>query len=564
MQRIARVHLATSFLLCAGFAHAEWVQSRSGPFEIFSDANARAARETLADFEQFRHALGYTLQKPDLQLDPRIRILLFKNAKERELPGSAPGLVRGRDRYDVLGSADSAIPQPVFAECTRVFLERNVDRLPPAIEQGLEAFFSTIEVHGTHVAWGAPPANRTRDWARIHLLIANPDYYAKTRVLLFNLQKGVAEDAAYRNALGESRQDFEARVDRYWTAGVFPKSEAPSRPLSPERDLHTSPVEPESVSLAMADLLNDRSQASYETMIRDHVHATEAEEGLALLALKSNDTAAAREHLSRAIESGSKNPAVFVDYARLDNDAPKAKAALEKAIELDPNLAEAHFLLGEQSPDAAKKIAEWNIAAKLAPRATGYWEALAKLYLEQQKFPEAAKAWRSAEQAAATEPERDRMREARLAIERQRLDAEEAGRRRVAEEKQRDINRLKTKAIADLRAAEAKASGPPLPSSVSDRAVPWWDGPKAAARAEGVLKQVDCIGKQARLVLLKDDGKLARLLVRDPSQIVLAGGEEKMLGCGAQTPRRVTIEYFPKMNAKLGTSGEVATVEFQR
>ncbi len=556
--------LAMSLLLRAGIANAEWVQSRSGPFEIFSDASARAARETLADFEQFRYALGYTLQKPDLQSDPRIRILLFKNVKERETSGSEPGLIRGRDRYDALASADSAIPQPVFAECTRVFLERNVDRLPAAIEQGLEAFFSTIEVHGTHVAWGAPPANRTRDWARIHLLIANPDYYAKTRVLLFNLQKGVDEDAAYRNALGESRRDFEARVDRYWNAGVFIKSDAPSRNLSPERDLHTSPVEPESVSLAMADLLNDRSQAAYDAMIRDRVHATQAEEGLALLALKSNDSAAAREHLSRAIESGSKNPAVFLDYARLESDTAKAETALEKAIELDPNLAEAHFLQGEISPIAAKKIAEWNMATKLAPRNAGYWEALAKLYLDQKRFPEASKAWRSAEQAAATEPERGRMREARLAIERQRLDAEEAERRRLAEEKERDINRLKAKTIAELRAAEAKASGPPLPANVAGQAVPWWDGPKATGHAEGVLKQVDCIGKQARLVVLEGDGKIARLLVRDPSAIVLAGGDEKMLSCGPQHSRRVTIEYFPKVNAKLGTSGEVATIEFQR
>jgi len=556
-----RSRLAISLLLCGSLAKAEWVQSRSGPFEIFSDATPRAARATLADFEQFRYALGYTLQKPDLQSDPRIRILLFKDAKE---DAPALGLIRGRDRYDALASVGSAIPQAVFAGCTRVFLERNVDRLPSPIEQGLESFFSTIEVHGTHVTWGAPPANRTRDWARIHLLIANPDNYAKTRVLLFNLQQGVDEDAAYRNALGESRRDFEARVDLYWKAGVFPTAAAPSRPLSPERDLHTSPVAPESVSLAMADLLNDRSQAAYEAMIRDHVHATQAEEGLALLALKNGDTAAAREHLSRAIEDGSKNPAVFLDFARLDSDAAKAKDALEKAIELDPNLAEAHFLLGEKSPDPAKKIAEWNIATKLAPRNTVYWEALARLYLDRKKFPEAAKAWRSAEQAAATEPERDRMREARLAIERQRLDAEEAERRRVAEEKQRDINRLKAKAIAELRAAEAKAGGPPLPSDVAGQAVPWWDGPKAAGHAEGVLKQVDCIGKQARLAILKDDGKIVRLLVRDPSGIVVTGSEDTALGCGPQHPRRVAIEYFPKLNAKLGTSGEVGTVEFQR
>ena len=38
---------------------------------------------------------------------------------------------------------------------------------------------------------------------------------------------------------------------------------------------------------------------------------------------------------------------------------------------------------------------------------------------------------------------------------------------------------------------------------------------------------------------------------------------DRTLGCGVQKPRRVTVGYFPKPNAKLGTAGEVATIEFQ-
>ena len=42
-----------------------------------------------------------------------------------------------------------------------------------------------------------------------------------------------------------------------------------------------------------------------------------------------------------------------------------------------------------------------------------------------------------------------------------------------------------------------------------------------------------------------------------------AGSGEVSLGCGVQKPRHVTIEYFPKANARLATAGEVATIEFQ-
>jgi hypothetical protein len=78
-----------------------------------------------------------------------------------------------------------------------------------------------------------------------------------------------------------------------------------------------------------------------------------------------------------------------------------------------------------------------------------------------------------------------------------------------------------------------------------------------------MLRQVDCLGKQARLIVQSSDGKTVRLLVPDPEKIAISGGGDLALGCGAQKPRRVMIGYFPKTNAKLATAGEVATIEFQ-
>lgn len=94
--------------------------------------------------------------------------------------------------------------------------------------------------------------------------------------------------------------------------------------------------------------------------------------------------------------------------------------------------------------------------------------------------------------------------------------------------------------------------------------VPWWDGPHPAGKFHGTLKQVDCLGRQARLVLEGDDHKTLRLLVSDPGKIALSGAGELTLGCGTQRkPRPVAIEYFPKPDSRLATAGEVATIEFQ-
>jgi hypothetical protein len=57
--------------------------------------------------------------------------------------------------------------------------------------------------------------------------------------------------------------------------------------------------------------------------------------------------------------------------------------------------------------------------------------------------------------------------------------------------------------------------------------------------------------------------KIVKLLVADPAKVVYAGNGEVSLGCGVQKARRITVEYFPKANARLATAGEVATIEFQ-
>ena len=101
------------------------------------------------------------------------------------------------------------------------------------------------------------------------------------------------------------------------------------------------------------------------------------------------------------------------------------------------------------------------------------------------------------------------------------------------------------------------------PVAASPNAVPWWDGPHPSGKASGALRQVDCIGKQARLIIDGEDRKTVRLLVTDPSKVAIDGPGQKALGCGAQKARRVVVLFVPKTDARLGTSGEVASIEFQ-
>ena len=551
------------FVLCfllplAAATNDHWTRFNAGPFEVFSSAGQKDGRETLVRFEEFRHALGQILGDNDLETPLPVRILLFKSGA----PETPEPVVRGRAQYDLVLTAGKPIAAEVFVRLTQVFLETNTARMPERLERGLVELFSTIQVTGIRITLGEPPAHPDMDWARVHLLAVDPQYNGNLRVLTYNLRKGVDEDAAFRNAFGKSPEQIELEAQKHLAAGQFQVASISPLPMSPQ-DFPERSVEPAAAQLAIADLLlGDSSRASYRDLISQKTRVPEAYEGLGMLALRANQADEARKDFAAAMEAGSKSANCYMEYARLEPDNTKAMAALEQASKLNPKLAEPHFLMAQRQTDPPKRIQQLKEAAKLDARNLAYWQALAEAYLDAKDFPQAAQAWRSAEQAATTPGDRARMQRARLDIEGQRLDWETSERHRKADAEAREIDKLKEQARADLHELEARANQG-APPGANGKAVPWWDGPKPSGVATGVLKQVDCIGKRFRLVVVGEDQKAIKLLVTDPSQISILGGGELTLACGGQNNRRVKVEFFPKANARLSTTGEVATIEFR-
>ncbi len=552
------------FLLCfllpiVGLADEHWIRFTAGPFEVFSSAGPKEGRDTLVRFEEFRHALGYVLGEDDLQASLPVRILLFKTGA----PQTPEQLVQGRDQYAIVLTAGTPIGPEIFVRLTRLFLETNTARMPERLERGLVDLFSTIEVSGIRITLGLPPAQPNLDWARMHLLAVSPEYYGNLRVLTYNLRKGVAEDPAFRNAFGKTPEQIEVEAQKHLAAGNFQTTSVSPLPMSPH-DFPERSVEPAAARLAIADLLlGDSSEAAYRDLIQQKTRMPEAYEGLGILALRANRKDDARKDFSAAIEAGAKSARCYMEYARLESDSGKAMAALEKAAKMNPKLGEPHFLMAQRETESPKRIQQLKQASKLEPRNTAYWQALAEAYLDAKDFPAAAQAWRSAEQSAASPVERARFHRAWLDVEGQRLDWEASERQRKADEEAREIEKLKTEARADLRALEARANRGQSAPAQNEKVVPWWDGPQPSGVVHGTLKQVDCLGKRFRLVVAADDQKTVKLLVNNPAQIAVLGGGELTLGCGAQSGRRVKVEYFPKANAKLATAGEVATIEYQ-
>lgn len=543
------------------YADDHWVEAKSGPFEVMSDAGERAVRDKLQYLEQFREALGVTIGKTDLQLAWPMRVLVFKKT-----PAASGPIALGRNAL-MLGIAESAsFSRQNLKELARLLLDQNTTRLPGSIEKGLIELFSTLEVNGTHITLGAavPAAERDRDWARMHLLTVMPDYFGRTRVLIHNLEQGPDFDAAYRNAYEKSQAQIEQQLDAYMQAGTYGTTSVPGRALSPTRDIRPVSIDGDDAKVAIADLLladgSPQAGAAYLAL-----HGAAAAEGLALIALKEHKNGEARTLLASAIESKSDSARAWFELGVLESDRAKAEKDLLKAGELNPKWGEPAFRLAQLEEDPGRKAVYLKKAASLAPRNIDYWQALAKADEASNNFAEAQKAWAGAERAAATGEERQRIHQVRLQVAQERMDYEIAERKRIAEERERDIQRVKAQSEAEIHAAEAAANKKLNPSGAPPpKAIDWWAGQEGNSKVEGLLQRVECLGPRARLAIAGADGKQVQVLVPNASQIVLDGGGEKTLGCGVQRPpRKVLVQYNARPDAKLGTAGDAVSIEFR-
>jgi hypothetical protein len=539
----------------AAAPHSLWYSVKIGPFVVYSESNAKEARDRAAEVEQFRFSLGELLGRPDLNVRPPLELFFYRQIP----PGTPPGLIITRTGGQAIVTSGPLSPE-ARRTLAQVLLTQNIGRMQPGLEHGLESFLSTTELHGAHVVWGnpPPPADRDADWALVEWLVTSGASYGQFRVLLANLEQNVDPDVAFRNAIGKSPEAVHSEVAAFLRAGVFPTIDGPSRPLSAARDFVVRERDADEMNLRLADLLLADASSRYQDMLNAGLHKTEAQEGLALLDARAGDIKGAALLLKEAVAGGSKNATALIAYAKIEPDPDRSRASLEQAVAADPNSAEAHFLLAAKLADPAKQYEQYSLATKLAPREQPYWVALANVLMQMKQWTAASKAWRGAEQAATTSEEREKMMSQRLAIEGQRLDDEEAQHRKEEEARQAEIKRLKDQARAELRAAEDKVNHGSAPDA---NAVPWDQINSPTLHADGQMIRVDCAGKTARMLVVKTaDGKLLKLNVNMGN--ISFKNQVTPLVCGAQD-YPVGIDYVAKANARTGAVGDVAVIEIR-
>jgi hypothetical protein len=546
---VIRPTLLTLFL-AASLPAADWVYFRSGPVEVWTNGDDEPARRLLAHFDQVRWLLAKTLGRPEVTPLWPVRIMVAKPDKTSARYRTT-SLRLSRDAYTAGLNSKDPIPAQWTADLLRALIRDDVKPLPSSYENGLVAAMSTMRVEMSRITAGEPPAaadQRNKDWARMHLLALDPNYSGRVRVFFAVLQQGAPVDSAARNAFDKSEAELEQLVDAYFAAGRFETFPISGKALNPERDYRSYPAHPARAELLLADLLSGaEAQAAYRALLNTRPTA-EAFEGAGMLA--------------EAVAKESESARCWYRYALEEKDLQKSRAALRKAMELNPRWAEPHARWAAGETDPVRRSIVYKKAAELDPRSTPYWIAVAEAQQDAKDFAAANQSWRMAERSASDPTERAAIERRRLEFEQNKLDLEAAERRRQAEEKRRELEELKQKALADIRAAEARANaGGKL--DPSRKVVEWWDGP-AGVPVAGKLERVDCLNGPARLVVRDAKGRLTQYKVNDPTKVAISGAGQLTLSCGPQRPARaVKLQFEARPDPVLATAGNVLTIEFQ-
>jgi len=501
-----------AILLASTAVAADWTEYRMGPFRVISNSGDRPARERLTEMEQTRHVLAGMLGKTDLQTVWPIVLVLFPNQKEYGPRALPQPFVPGGSSDLSAWTADTQQPQDWRREIVHRLIADNAGLLSGVTLTALEDLFSTIEVNATRVKLGARPSalpeDRLRAWAKVQLLATNPEFAGRFRVYLGNLQQGSEESVAARNGFDLTLDELNRLADAHFRAGVFEASPVSGEALNPNRDF----IEKRLPQFDVDDWLAELKAAG-----------------------KTFSPASPRGLL-----------------------AAGTAVSLEQAAKANPRWAEPHVRLAEMETNKLVKVSRLKVAATLEPNNSVYWQALAEAQTAADQPIDAAKSWISAERTAPTGAERDRIHQIRVNADLRRVEIELADKKRAADERSADLQRVKDGAAAEIRAAEAKANREQGGLKSGATPVPFAQI-YGSETINGTLVQVDCGSNGSRRLTIQNAKSTVKVLVR--GSVGLKVGD---FTCGAQKPPRpVMVIHDGKPDTQMGSVGNVVTYELR-
>jgi Flp pilus assembly protein TadD len=442
-----RLFAGLAFTLAILPAQATWLRLQGTNIDLLTDAGEKDGQRALGRLEQIRAILPDAGGASGRQL----RVVLFDSEKEfREYTRSesTSGLYQsGLERDYIVTYAGGELPRVVTHEFVHFLLNQSPAPLPRWFEEGTAELYSNAQINAKRVRIGkeieahmnlllsrpwrtagelaAERATSTQgpeqaesmfyaeSWALVHMLTLAPEYRGHVSTYVEFLGAGREPSEAFRTAFG---RDFERAVAAL--PGYLKKIRSVQIGTPPPARFAGAKPEPvpdsEAVLLragvALRGGLAEQARGLYEQAALEHPDSATAESGLGMLSMTQNRPGDARRHLERAMQLDDKDATILFEYALLERDAgagnERVRELLEKVVALNPSLGEAHLLLGVRATEDRRyeaAVTYLRTAARLLPRQSYAWHALAYVQQKTGLYPDALDSAQRAVRTAATE-----------------------------------------------------------------------------------------------------------------------------------------------------------------
>ncbi|MGA3026991.1 MAG: tetratricopeptide repeat protein [Bryobacteraceae bacterium] len=565
----------------------QWLRLTTPHFEMLTTAGEKKGRECVLYFEtvrQFFIDVGIAKDVPG----KRVRIVAFRS--DREFRAYAPNefvaafYAGGADNDYIVLSQIGLTSYPVAVhEYVHLVVRHTGLTLPLWMNEGLAEVFSTLRPIGKKVAFGDPIPGRvlearsgplldlrtlisvgedsryynernrasifySESWALMHMLYVSPEYRPRFPGFLNAIAAGEGTEAAFGRGFGKSLNDVQKDLFTYIRNGRFYSLAASVQLDKSVEDADVQPMSAWDADLALAEIQScsqhqtETGRKTLERLMAEQPQRPEAPAILAELALREGRTEEAIRLFAKAAELGSTNPEIYFRYAMLlwsrsGGHDEAVRNALQKAVELKPDYAEARMRLGFAFMDHGD-----------------YKQGLAELVQIKGVKPEDAFPYFNA--VAYANYRLGNQTDARVALEKAKKWAKEPADVMTAEQLGEALNSQSSNS--------SRAAGEQTPTAAQTETVEAVTAPSRLPRMAGTLDTLECGGARARLAIVVN-GQTVWFLVDNPGAVRMTstGTGAVDFTCGKQAARRVVIEYQDHPDSETKTAGVVRGIEFQ-
>jgi tetratricopeptide (TPR) repeat protein len=443
-------------LVTAGEAgNDQWVEVRSKNFNVITDAGEKRGGEVLLRFEQMRAAFSVLFNKLKVSSPVPLQIVAFRNSKElkqvsplwKGKPVELAGLFQhGEDRdfiaLDLSAENGWAV---VFHEYAHLLMNTNLPPRPLWLDEGYADYFSTLKVTGKEIEFGTTPENHAQllantpwmksaalfsvkhdskdynegnrrnvfyaqSWLTVHYMFSKHKLNELTQFLDLSENQHVPIPDAFKQAFGMTLDQFDrALYDYFHGQGLYYRAPAPS-------DIDKGPYQSRALTPAEKDATiadfkfhspdhNAEGIAEFQKVLQDDPNNAVANRGMAYACLRKGEFDQAGLYLKIASAGGSRDPRIHFFNAMVlsrsmsggminidPGQADSVREELLKAVELDPNYADAYNLLAVTESvkgDYKDAVQHEGKAIELNPRSEFYQMNLAGFYMKAEQWDQA-------------------------------------------------------------------------------------------------------------------------------------------------------------------------------